>query len=28
MGRDTTGVIGVSLKKNNDFVVEMDVVDD
>jgi len=28
MGRDTTGVIGVSLKKNNDFVVEMDVVDE
>ncbi len=28
MGRDTTGVIGVSLKKNNDEVVEMDVVDE
>jgi len=28
MGRDTTGVIGVSLKKDNDEVVEMDVVDE
>jgi len=28
MGRDTTGVIGVSLKKGNDEVVEMDVVDE
>jgi DNA gyrase subunit A len=28
MGRDTTGVIGVSLKKNNDEVIEMDVVDE
>ncbi len=28
MGRDTTGVIGVSLKKENDEVVEMDVVDE
>src|SRR6185295_14592891 len=28
MGRDTTGVIGVSLKKENDFVVEMDVVEE
>src|SRR5262249_7260307 len=28
MGRDTTGVIGVTLKKNNDEVVEMDVVDE
>ena len=28
MGRDTTGVIGVSLKKNNDEVVEMDIVDE
>jgi DNA gyrase subunit A len=28
MGRDTTGVIGVTLRKDNDFVVEMDVVDE
>jgi DNA gyrase subunit A len=28
MGRDTTGVIGVSLKKKNDVVVEMDVVEE
>ena len=28
MGRDTTGVIGVTLKKDNDEVVEMDVVDE
>jgi DNA gyrase subunit A len=28
MGRDTTGVIGVSLKRDNDQVVEMDVVDE
>ena len=28
MGRDTTGVIGVSLRKENDVVVEMDVVDE
>jgi DNA gyrase subunit A len=28
MGRDTTGVIGVVLRKNNDVVVEMDVVDE
>ncbi len=28
MGRDTTGVIGVSLKKNNDYAVEMDVVEE
>jgi DNA gyrase subunit A len=28
MGRDTTGVIGVSLKKDNDEVVEMDIVDE
>ncbi len=28
MGRDTTGVIGVSLKKDNDSVVEMDVVEE
>jgi DNA gyrase subunit A len=28
MGRDTTGVIGVTLKKKNDEVVEMDVVDE
>jgi DNA gyrase subunit A len=28
MGRDTTGVIGVTLKKNNDEVVAMDVVDE
>jgi DNA gyrase subunit A len=28
MGRDTTGVIGVSLKKKDDVVVEMDVVDE
>ena len=28
MGRDTTGVIGISLKKSNDEVVEMDVVDE
>jgi DNA gyrase subunit A len=28
MGRDTTGVIGVALKKENDFVVEMDVVEE
>ena len=28
MGRDTTGVIGVSLKRDNDSVVEMDVVDE
>ena len=28
MGRDTTGVIGVTLKKGNDEVVEMDVVDE
>ncbi len=28
MGRDTTGVIGVTLRKENDFVVEMDVVDE
>jgi DNA gyrase subunit A len=28
MGRDTTGVIGVSLRKGNDVVVEMDVVDE
>src|SRR5262249_5466281 len=28
MGRDTTGVIGVTLKKSNDEVVEMDVVDE
>jgi DNA gyrase subunit A len=28
MGRDTTGVIGVTLKKDNDVVVEMDVVDE
>jgi DNA gyrase subunit A len=28
MGRDTTGVIGVSLKRGNDQVVEMDVVDE
>ena len=28
MGRDTTGVIGVTLKKDNDDVVEMDVVDE
>jgi DNA gyrase subunit A len=28
MGRDTTGVIGVSLKKGNDSVVEMDVVEE
>jgi DNA gyrase subunit A len=28
MGRDTTGVIGVSLKKDNDEVVEMDVVNE
>jgi DNA gyrase subunit A len=28
MGRDTTGVIGVSLKKENDEVVEMDVVEE
>jgi DNA gyrase subunit A len=28
MGRDTTGVIGVTLKKENDAVVEMDVVEE
>jgi DNA gyrase subunit A len=28
MGRDTTGVIGVTLRKENDVVVEMDVVDE
>ena len=28
MGRDTTGVIGVSLKRGNDEVIEMDVVDE
>ena len=28
MGRDTTGVIGVALRKDNDVVVEMDVVDE
>jgi DNA gyrase subunit A len=28
MGRDTTGVIGVTLRKGNDVVVEMDVVDE
>jgi DNA gyrase subunit A len=28
MGRDTTGVIGITLKKGNDEVVEMDVVDE
>jgi len=28
MGRDTTGVIGVTLKKDNDSVVEMDVVEE
>ncbi|HTO86954.1 MAG TPA: DNA gyrase subunit A [Thermoanaerobaculia bacterium] len=28
MGRDTTGVIGVTLKKDNDFAVEMDVVEE
>jgi DNA gyrase subunit A len=28
MGRDTTGVIGVTLRKDNDVVVEMDVVDE
>ncbi len=28
MGRDTTGVIGVTLKKDNDSVVEMDIVDE
>jgi DNA gyrase subunit A len=28
MGRDTTGVIGVTLKKHNDFAVEMDVVEE
>ncbi|HTY41992.1 MAG TPA: DNA gyrase subunit A [Thermoanaerobaculia bacterium] len=28
MGRDTTGVIGVTLRKDNDEVVEMDVVDE
>ena len=28
MGRDTTGVIGVTLRKDNDFAVEMDVVDE
>jgi DNA gyrase subunit A len=28
MGRDTTGVIGVSLKKDNDYAVEMDVVEE
>jgi len=28
MGRDTTGVIGVTLKKDNDVVVEMDVVNE
>ncbi len=28
MGRDTTGVIGVTLKKENDVVVEMDVVEE
>jgi DNA gyrase subunit A len=28
MGRDTTGVIGVSLKKSNDYAVEMDVVEE
>ena len=28
MGRDTTGVIGITLKKEDDFVVEMDVVEE
>ena len=28
MGRDTTGVWGISLRKNEDYVVEMDVVDE
>jgi DNA gyrase subunit A len=28
MGRDTTGVIGISLKKEDDYVVEMDVVEE
>ena len=28
MGRDTTGVIGITLRKDNDVVVEMDVVDE
>ena len=28
MGRDTTGVIGVTLRKDNDVVVEMDIVDE
>ena len=28
MGRETTGVIGVTLKKNNDYAVEMDVVEE
>jgi DNA gyrase subunit A len=28
MGRDTTGVIGVSLKRENDYAVEMDVVEE
>ena len=28
MGRDTTGVWGISIKKNEDFVVEMDVVEE